>query len=131
MHENNVPFINDGEPIKAAEISTLLSLTLIVGILLITIVVSLVSPRGRAETYLAAARRRASEFLEIETDPTYCDAMYHKLLIEEDHVNQLPERYRLRVQDELTTLLDRAHEVHEERVAAGRCFAQAPAGARD
>jgi tellurite resistance protein TerC len=130
MHENNVPFVNNGEPIPAAEISTGLSLLLIVGILLITVVVSLVSPHGRAETYLAAARRRASDFLEIETDPAYCDEMYHKLLVEEGHLKQLPERYRARVraEGELRTLLDRAHEVHEERVAAGRCFAPASIG---
>ncbi|WP_030438652.1 TerC family protein [Actinoplanes subtropicus] len=129
LHENNVPFINDGEPINAAEISTLASLAIIVGILLITVVVSLRSPKGRAQTYVAAARRHATEFLEVETEPKYCDDLFHKLLGEEAKLRTLPEKYRARIraEDELMDLLQRAHELHDERVAAGRCFV--PAGA--
>jgi tellurite resistance protein TerC len=130
MHENNVPFINDGEPIHAAEISTGLSLVLIVSILLITVVVSLLSPKGRAQTYVAAARRHANEFLEVEIDPAYCDQIFHKLLDEEAHLKKLPEKYRARIraEDELMDLLNRAHEAHAERVATGRCYAPAGAG---
>ncbi|HEX5205986.1 TerC family protein [Paractinoplanes rhizophilus] len=131
MHENNVPFINDGEPIHAAQISTGLSLAIIVSILLITVVVSLLSPKGRAQTYVAAARRHATEFLDIETDPAYCDEIFHKLLVEEDRIKSLPERYRarLRAEEDLMGLLQRAHELHDERVALGRCYQPAGAGA--
>jgi tellurite resistance protein TerC len=124
MHENNVPFINDGAPIHAAEISTALSLALIVGILLITVVVSLLSPKGRAQTYVAAARRHATEFLDIETDPAYCDKIYHELKVEEERIKALPEKYRARIraEAELMALLHRAHVLHDERVADGRCF---------
>jgi tellurite resistance protein TerC len=127
MHENNVPFINGGDPIQAAEISTALSLGLILGILLITVVVSLRSPKGRAQTYVAAARRHATEFLEIETDPAYCDEIFHRLLDEEAHLRSLPERYRARIraEEELMTLLRRAHALHDQRVADGRCFVPA------
>ncbi|GAA0541180.1 TerC/Alx family metal homeostasis membrane protein [Paractinoplanes ferrugineus] len=130
MHENNVPFINDGDPIHAAEISTGLSLTLIVGILTLTVVVSLLSPKGRAQTSVAAARRRALEFLDIESDPNYCDEIFHRLLDEEKQLSQLPERYRKRVraQEELMALIRRAHEEHTARVADGRCFAPADPG---
>ncbi|MGX6605856.1 TerC family protein [Micromonosporaceae bacterium Da 78-11] len=127
MHENNVPFINDGEPIHAAEISTGVSLGLIVGILLITVVVSLLSPKGRAQTHLAAARRHATEFLDIETDPAYCDEIYHRLQIEEASLKGLPEKYRARIraEAELMELLQRAHQLHDRRVAAGSCFVPA------
>jgi tellurite resistance protein TerC len=130
LHQNNVPFINDGEPIHAAEISTGLSLALIVAILLITVVVSLLSPKGRAQTYVATARRHATEFLEVETEPAYCDELFHKLLGEEAKLRTLPERYRARIraEDELMDLLHRAHDLHDERVAAGRCFVPAGAG---
>jgi tellurite resistance protein TerC len=130
LHENNVPFINDGEPIHAAEISTGLSLALIVAILLITVVVSLLSPKGRAQTYVAAARRHATEFLDIETDPAYCDEIYHKLQIEEKRIKALPEKYRARIraEAELMELLHRAHLVHDARVADGRCFLPAQTG---
>ena len=55
-------------------------------VLLITVVVSLLSPKGRAQTYVAAARRHATEFLDIETEPAYCDEMFHRLLVEEEHL---------------------------------------------
>ncbi|GIF24636.1 tellurite resistance protein TerC [Actinoplanes tereljensis] len=129
MHENNVPFINDGEPIHTAEISTGLSLALIVGILLLTVVASLLSPKGRAQTYVAAARRHANEFLDIEKDPAYCDKIYHRLLSEEANIKALPEKYRARIraERELMDLLHRAHEEHTERVAAGNCYTPAVA----
>src|SRR5215212_5250666 len=73
LHENNVPFINGGEPVDVVEISTGLSLAVIVMVLLITVSASLLSPRGRAQTYVNAARRHANEFLDIDQDPAYCD----------------------------------------------------------
>ena len=41
LHENNLPFINDGEPVDVAEISTALSLSVILGVLIVTVVASL------------------------------------------------------------------------------------------
>ncbi|MBB2946162.1 tellurite resistance protein TerC [Actinoplanes lutulentus] len=125
LHQNNVPFINEGEHIDVAEIPTLLSLAIIIGVLLITVVASLLSPKGRARTHVAAARRHAGDFLDVETDPKYCDEIYHRLLVEEKSLRELPEKYRARIrqEDELMTLLRRAHQLHAERVAAGSCFA--------
>ena len=71
MHENHVPFINDGQPIHVAEISTGVSLVVIVTVLLVTVVASLLSPKGRAQTYVAAAHRHATEFLEIMSLGTF------------------------------------------------------------
>jgi len=124
LHENNMPFINGGEHIDVVEISTGASLGFIIGVLFVTVVASLLSPKGRAQTYVAAARRHASEFLDIETDPRYCDEIYHKLLDEEAHLKSLPEKYRARIrqEDELMKLLRRAHQAHDERVRAGTCF---------
>jgi tellurite resistance protein TerC len=124
LHENNVPFINNGEPVDVIEISTGVSLAFIILVLVITVVASLLSPKGRAQTYVAAARRHAHEFLDIEQDPAYCDEIYHKLLDEEEHLRSLPEKYRKRIrqESELMDLLRRAHQVHEIRVADGRCY---------
>ena len=49
LHENNVPFINDGEPVEVIEISTGLSLCVIIGVLVVTVVASLFSPQGRGQ----------------------------------------------------------------------------------
>ncbi|GAA2506850.1 putative membrane protein [Winogradskya humida] len=124
LHENNLPFINSGDPVDVAEISTGLSLGVIIVVLIITVAASLLSPKGRAQTYTAAARRHAAAFLDVETDPRYCDEIYHRLVDEEEHIKSLPEKYRARVrqQEELMTLLTRAHRLHDERVAAGSCF---------
>jgi tellurite resistance protein TerC len=124
MHQNNVPFINGGDSIDVVEIGTGLSLGIIIGVLVLTVVVSLLSPKGRAQTYVAAARRHAKEFLEIETDPAYCDELFHRLQVEEGHLKSLPEKYRIQIrqEDELMDLLHRAHDVHDQRVADGRCF---------
>jgi tellurite resistance protein TerC len=126
LHENNVPFINGGEHVDVAEISTGLSLGVIVSVLLITVVASLLSPKGKAQTAVAAARRHANEFLDVETDPAYCDVIFHRLLAEEAQLRSLPEKYRARIraEDELMNLLRRAHEVHDRRVADGQCSAQ-------
>jgi tellurite resistance protein TerC len=130
MHSNNVPFLNGGEPIHVWEISTTLSLLIIVSVLLVTVVVSLMSAKGRAQMYTAAARRHALEFLDIETDPAYCDEIFHRLLVEEGHLKSLPERYRkqVRAEADLMNLINRAHQLHDERVSEGRCFASGSAG---
>ena len=127
LHENNVPFINSGEHVDVTEISTGASLAVIVGVLLITVVGSLLSPKGRAQTYVATARRHAMEFLDVETDPEYCDEIFHRLLDEEKHLKRLPEKYRARIRQEaeLMALIQQAHAVHDQRVADGRCFVPA------
>ena len=63
VHDNNIPFINGGNPVRVAELSTPLSLTVIIVILLITTAASLLSPRGRAQHALAEARRHTAECL--------------------------------------------------------------------
>jgi tellurite resistance protein TerC len=124
LHENNVPFINGGEPVDVVEIPTAVSLGAIVGVLVVTVIASLLSPKGQARTAAAAARRSAHEFLDVETDPEYCDEVYHRMRVEEDKLKALPANQRSLIHQEaqLMELLDRAHQVHEERVAAGRCF---------
>jgi tellurite resistance protein TerC len=97
-------------------------------VLIITVVASLLSPKGRAQTYVSAARRHAREYVDIEPDPAYCDEIYHKLLKEEAQLRSLPEKYRQRIREEhelMELLLRTAHRVHEERVDAGRCFVSA------
>jgi tellurite resistance protein TerC len=63
LHDNNIPLINGGNPVPVADLSTTLSLTVIMVILLTTTAASLLSPRGRAQHALAGARRHATEYL--------------------------------------------------------------------
>ncbi|MEU4607321.1 TerC/Alx family metal homeostasis membrane protein [Kribbella sp. NPDC023972] len=45
LHENHLPFVNDGRPVHVPEISTGVSLSAIAGILIVTVIASLVSAR--------------------------------------------------------------------------------------
>src|SRR5215212_1387055 len=123
LHENNVPFINGGEPVDVVEISTGLSLAVIISVLIITVVTSLLSPKGRARNVVTAARHHASEYLDLsyEADQGLRERTFEALLQEEQIILGLPEKYRRRIRDEheLMDLLHRAHAVRDERVAAG------------
>ncbi|MGW0889881.1 TerC family protein [Saccharopolyspora sp. NPDC002578] len=118
LHENNVPFINDGKPLHIVEISTGLSLSVIIGVLVITVIASLLSPKGRAQNAVSGARRHATAYLDegYETDPAVREQTYRKLLSEEEQIKKLPSRYRAAIRDEwqLMDLLRRAHDKHRE-----------------
>ena len=120
LHENNVPFINDGRPVGVVEISTGLSLSVIIGVLLVTVVVSLVSPKGRAQNSVSAARRYATEYLDPETDAQRREEIFAKLETEEDRIRRLPQKYRARIRDEdkLMNLLRDVHARHDRTGAS-------------
>ncbi|WP_063040268.1 TerC family protein [Nocardia grenadensis] len=54
LHENNLPFINGGEHVSVPEISTALSLSVILGILVVATVASLLRTRGQSRPKSAA-----------------------------------------------------------------------------
>lgn len=120
LHENNVPFINDGRPVPVVEISTGLSLSVIICVLAVTVVASLTSARGRAQNVVTAARHHASEYLDVETDPARREDIFAKLAAEIEVIKSLPEKYRARIRQEekLMELFRRAHEEHERLTAA-------------
>jgi tellurite resistance protein TerC len=122
LHENNVPFINDGEPVPVVEISTGLSLGVIVGVLVVTIAASLLSPAGKAQTAITNARRGAIRYLDLgyEEDLHLREEAYAALCRQELVIRSLPEKYRARIREgetELIGLIDRAHAIHADRVA--------------
>jgi len=117
LHENNVPFVNGGEPVPVVEISTGLSLGVILGLLVVTTVASLVSWKGRAQNAVSGARRHAQEYLDerYDSDPQVRLEIYRRMLARESQLRSLPEKYRARIRDEsdLVGLLRRAHAKHE------------------
>ena len=120
LHENNVPFINGGAPVSVVEISTALSLSVIIGVLVVTIAASLLSPRGRAQQSVSSLRHLSQNYLDIdyEVDQSIRAASYQRLLDEETRVKALPERYRryIREEQQLVDQLRTAHELHDSRV---------------
>ncbi|WP_301149649.1 TerC family protein [Mycobacterium simiae] len=123
LHENNVPFVNDGEPVRVAEISTALSLVVILGVLLVTLVASLLSKRGKVETAIANARRHAMAYLDSEYthDPEERERIFKKLLAERDQIMALGKKYQQQVRGEpaLIDLLERAAASHDQAVERG------------
>jgi tellurite resistance protein TerC len=125
LHENNVPFINSGQPVPVIEISTALSLTVILGVLVVTVLGSLLSPRGRAQTAIANARRHASNYLDLGYTEDHAERIriYQRLVNETEAIRRLGPKYRAMVRNEsaLMELLNRAHTEHDASVLrAGR-----------
>ena len=123
LHENNVPFINDGAPVAVVEISTGLSLTVIIGVLVVTVLASLFSKRGRAQNAISNARRHATSYLDAEytADPDERERIFRELVGERDQIIALGPKYRQLVRDEaeLMDLLERALASHDAAVARG------------
>ncbi|MGE2736511.1 TerC family protein [Mycolicibacterium vaccae] len=132
LHENNVPFINDGEHVKVVEVSTTMSLVVILGVLTVTVIASLVSPKGKAQNAIANARRHATAYLDSEytKDAGERERIFAALLRERDQILALGPKYRQMVRDEksLTDLLDRAAAKHDEAVQRGQAQPYTPKG---
>ncbi|MDN5571869.1 MAG: TerC family protein [Propionibacteriaceae bacterium] len=122
LHENNVPFINNGEHVNVIEVTTEQSLIVIVGTLIVVIAMSLFSPKGKALTVIKNTRRHAKQYLDtaFEADPAIRERNYNGLLKEEDALMALPPKGRELIHDEqeLLNLLDEAHATHDRYIAA-------------
>ena len=120
LHKNNIPFINDGEPVDVTEITTGTSLLIILGVLVVTVLASILSDRGRAQNQASAFRRQATAYLEVEADPAYRERLYAGLVEEEARLRSLPDRLRrhMRADDDFMTLVARVHEAHDRDGAA-------------
>ncbi len=118
LHENNLPFINDGEPVHVIEISTDLSLAVICGVLAVTITASLLSKAGKAQTAINSARRHASQYLDLgyTADPAERERVYRLLTLEEEQILAMDKKYRDSAKDveEIRALVARAHRQHEQ-----------------
>lgn len=118
LHENNLPFINGGEHVPVFEISTGLSLTVIIGVLAITIVASLVSKSGKAQTVLNNARRHSASYLELDytADAGERERVYQQLMVEENAIQNLEVKFRDKHKDseEILEQVAKAHALHEK-----------------
>lgn len=118
LHENNLPFINDGQPVNVVEVSTGVSLSVILGVLVITILASIFSAKGKAKNAVSGAKRHATEYLDLtyETDMVERDNLFARMLREEAQIRRLPEKYKrlVRNETEFMDLLRQAHAEHDK-----------------
>ena len=118
MHENTLPFINNGEPVPVIEITTGLSLTVIIGVLVITVLASLLSKAGKAQTAINNARRHAVNYLDLDytADPAERERIYTALREEERQIETMEPKYRNKAKDveAIRAEVAKAHRQHEE-----------------
>lgn len=116
LHENNLPFINDGEPVPVIEISTWASLLVIVGILLVTVVASLTSPKGKAKVAVSTLRAKLADYLSLTPDaaPVVRNAVFDDLRRAQARVEALEPRFKAMVKRPgvLQHALRHAHQAH-------------------
>ncbi|MGF9663626.1 TerC family protein [Arthrobacter crystallopoietes] len=121
LHENNLPFINGGEPVEVIEITTGLSLTVIIGVLVITVVASLLSKAGKAQTAINNARRHAVNYLDLgyTADLEERERIFKALVEEERQILQMEPKYRNKAKDvdKIREQVAEAHRQHEEYLA--------------
>ena len=115
LHENNLPFVNGGEPVPVVEISTGLSLSVIIGVLVFTVVASLISKAGKAQTAINNARRHAVSYLDLEytADHAERERIYNALLEEERQIEQMEPKYRNKAKD-VDTIREEVAEAHRQ-----------------
>ncbi|MBG6225510.1 tellurite resistance protein TerC [Arthrobacter sp. CAN_A2] len=117
LHENTLPFINDGEHVQVVEISTGLSLSVILGVLIVTVLASVLSPKGRAKNAISGAKRHATEYLDLnyETGIAEREKIFARLCAEEEGLKTLPEKFKrlIRNETEFLELIRRAHVEHD------------------
>jgi tellurite resistance protein TerC len=120
LHENTLWFINDGEHVKVVEIGTGLSLSVIIGVLLVTVIASLVSPAGKAQTAVNNARRHANAYLDLTytSDEGERERIYAALCEEEQQIGTMDKKYRDKVKDieDIRAEVARAHQEHEKYI---------------
>jgi tellurite resistance protein TerC len=118
LHENTLPFINDGEHVNVVEVSTEVSLGVILGVLVVTVLASIFSPKGKAKNAVSGARRHAVEYLDLnyETDMVERDKIFAAMCREENQIRKLPEKYKklIRNETEFMGLLRSAHAEHDK-----------------
>ncbi|WP_213576690.1 TerC family protein [Rhodococcus sp. USK13] len=117
LHENNLPFVNGGEPVDVVEVSTMVSLGVIIGVLVITVIASLSSQKGRAQSAIAGARRHAANYVDLDytADAEERERIYNKLVKEEQQLKSLDPKFKKMVREEtaLLELIKRAHADHD------------------
>lgn len=119
LHENNLPFINDGQDVPVQEIPTTVSLLVIVCVLILTVVASLLSPKGKALRALQNAERFAFRYTKLDQDATDAERRRAEELM--DRWTQAAETVSQKYREELIEHKDKYSRVirtaHETRLA--------------
>ena len=123
LHENTLPFVNDGEPVHVVEVSTGLSLIVIIGVLTVTVLASLFTPKGQAVRAINGAREAAEAYLDLPDDAPDEERIRINAKLEK-HRRKLPglkQKHRdelIESETRYRDLLERARGEHEASSAS-------------
>ena len=122
LHENTLPFINDGQPVHVVEVTIGFSLTVIVGVLIVTVLASLLSPKGKALATIQRVQTLSEKYLNLPADASEAERaeIQSKLDAEVAKSREIPQKYRdelIESENEYQDLVRRARTAHAERSA--------------
>lgn len=118
LHTNQLSFINGGHHVGVYTFDPYTSLSIIVGVLTVTVVVSLMSPKGKLMSAVKAVDRMANNYLhdEYHGDPDEREENYQKLLAAENKLLQFDQAKLEAAMEEVGAnwALEKAHRMHAE-----------------
>ncbi|PXA80382.1 MULTISPECIES: TerC family protein [Auritidibacter] len=121
LHENSLPFINGGEPVPVQEIPTEMSLVVIIAILLMVVVTSLTSKKGKALIALQNAEKFSFRYSKLDDSTT--EQEREKAAAKMDEWTEKARRVEYKYLDELiehkdqwSSIIRQAHETRLEDV---------------
>lgn len=122
LHENTLPFINDGQPVHVVEVTIGFSLTVIVGVLIVTVLASLLSPKGKALATIQKVQALSEKYLNLPADASEAERAEIQRQLDEQVAKsrEIPQKYRdelIESENEYQDLVRRARSAHAERTA--------------
>ncbi|WOQ16651.1 TerC family protein [Raineyella sp. W15-4] len=128
LHENNLPFVNDGEPVHVVEVTTQLSLGVIVGVLVVTVLASLLSRRGRAMAVIAATESLSERYLALgeDADAAHRQAIRQRLARQLERMPTVPDDLKEDLIADKRHFLDLLDRVHDTGLDTSRALPPRP-----
>lgn len=117
LHENTLPFINNGHHVDVFKIEISHSLIVIVGVLIITVLASLYSPKGKALATIQRVQNLSQKYLDLPADaPADLRAKIQADLdVATAKLQEVPQKYReelIESETEYQDLISRARNDH-------------------
>ncbi|GAA2508077.1 MAG: TerC family protein [Kocuria sp.] len=131
LHENTLPFINDGAHVPVVEIGIGASLAVIISVLVITVLVSLYSPKGQALRTIQRVQDLTERYLALPAGAPAEErnALARQIAEAHAHFPRISEKHK----DELITsrarfraMLETARGQHREFAETGRVSTPSP-----
>lgn len=118
LHENTLGFINNGQPVHVFEIEIHHSLIVIVGVLVITVLASLYSPKGKALGTIQRVQTLSQKYLDLPADASPEERAKIQSQLEEATAKsrKIPQKYRdelIESETDYQDLVARARGEHE------------------